>query len=79
MVKITFFTVHGNIAGFLMKGHAGAGAYGSDPVCAAVSSAAYMAANTITDIIGIPCDASVSDGYFHFQVICHARKNAAPC
>ncbi len=51
-----------------MKGHAGAGAYGSDPVCAAVSSAAYMAANTITDVIGIPCSVTVSGGYFRFQV-----------
>lgn len=68
MVKITFFTAQGNIAGFLMKGHAGAGAYGSDPVCAAVSSAAYMAANTITDVIGIPCSVTVSGGYFRFQV-----------
>lgn len=68
MVKITFLTAQGHIAGFLMKGHAGAGAYGSDPVCAAVSSAAYMAANTVTDVLGIPCGVSVSDGYFLFQV-----------
>ena len=35
---------------------------GSDVVCAAVSSAAFMAANTITDIIGVNADASAQDG-----------------
>ena len=35
---------------------------GSDVVCAAVSSAAFMAANTITDIIGANAEASAQDG-----------------
>lgn len=37
-------------------------------VCAAVSSAAYMAANTITEIIGDKAEAKVSDGKMHFAV-----------
>lgn len=35
-------------------------------VCAAVSSAAYMAANTITEIIGDKANATVSDGEMLF-------------
>ena len=35
-------------------------------VCAAVSSAAYMAANTITEIIGDKADSKVSDGEMLF-------------
>ncbi len=35
---------------------------GSDVVCAAVSSAAYMAVNTVTEIIGADADASAGDG-----------------
>ena len=37
-------------------------------VCAAVSSAAYMTANTITEIIGDKADAKVSDGKMYFAV-----------
>ncbi len=32
-------------------------------VCSAVSSAAYMAVNTITDVIGDTLDIAVEDGY----------------
>ncbi|MBQ3547119.1 MAG: ribosomal-processing cysteine protease Prp [Clostridia bacterium] len=38
-------------------------------VCAAVSSAAYMTANTITEIIGDNADARVSDGEMYFKVL----------
>lgn len=62
MVKVTFFTGRGGLTGFDMRGHAGAGSFGGDTVCAAVSSAAYMAANTLTDIIGVPCKVTVGDG-----------------
>ncbi len=37
-------------------------------VCSAVSSAAYMAANTITEIIGDKADARVTDGEMYFAV-----------
>ena len=37
-------------------------------VCAAVSSAAYMTANTITEIAGDKADAKVSDGKMFFAV-----------
>ena len=37
-------------------------------VCAAVSSAAYMTANTITEIVGDKADAKVSDGEMYFAV-----------
>ena len=47
--------------GFTVEGHTGAS--GRSVVCAAVSSACYMAANTITEIIGARADVSVADGY----------------
>lgn len=56
------------MAGFDMRGHAQAGSYGSDTVCAAVSSAAYLAANTLTDVIGVPCKVTVSDGAMRLVV-----------
>ncbi len=39
---------------------------GSDVVCAAVSSAAYMAANTVTEVIGIDAEAEVGEAKMRF-------------
>ena len=52
MIKIEIFG-SSPVLGFEIKGHAGYGEVGTDIVCSAVSSAAYMTANTITDIIGV--------------------------
>lgn len=48
---------------FKINGHSGSAESGQDIVCAAVSSAAYMAVNTITEILGEKVEASVRDGY----------------
>lgn len=47
--------------GFTISGHADYDDYGSDIVCAAISSASLMAANTVTDIIGIDAYAFADD------------------
>ena len=62
MISVTFFKKRDDILGFEFSGHAMAGEYGTDIVCAAVSSAAYMTANTITDIIGAKADINVGEG-----------------
>ena len=41
---------------------------GYDIVCAAVSSACYMAANTVTEIIGAEADAAATDGYMRLDI-----------
>ena len=48
---------------FTIEGHSGSAEAGQDIICAAVSSAAYMAVNTITEILGQDVDAGVSAGY----------------
>ena len=64
MIKVSFFAEHGALIGFEIKGHSGyAESDEDDIVCAAVSSAAYMAVNTITDIICSEADIKVEDGY----------------
>ena len=50
------------LSGFLVEGHAGAGAQGTDMVCAAGSSAVYFAANTITDVLRLPAQTAVEEG-----------------
>jgi len=71
MIRVRFHTANDAILGFTLSGHAGAGNHGQDIVCAAVSSAAYMTANTITEIIGAPADIAVDDGYMKLLVTDH--------
>ena len=52
MVKASF-CIRENSASFTIKGHSGFSEEGSDIVCAAVSSAAIMSVNTITEILGV--------------------------
>ena len=64
MIDARFFTTGGELCGFEIKGHSGYAPQGEDIVCAAVSSAAYMAANTITEVSGAEADIISEDGYF---------------
>ena len=68
MIRVRFHTAKDTILGFTLDGHAGAGVRGEDIVCAAVSSAAYMTANTVTEIIGATADITVDDGYMSVKV-----------
>lgn len=53
---------------FTIQGHSGSAESGRDVICAAVSSAAYMAANTVTEILGCEIDADVRDGYMKISL-----------
>ena len=45
----------------VLEGHAGYAPKGSDIVCAAVSSAAYLTANTVTEVIGAKPELTVDE------------------
>jgi len=63
MTSAVFFKKQGLISGFRISGHTdNAGTVDARLVCSAVSSAAYMAANTITEVIGDTPQIKVSDG-----------------
>ena len=68
MIKIDFFFSDKAIEGFRISGHSGSGEEGSDIICSTVSSAAYMAANTITEIVKCKAEVDVSDGFMSFRV-----------
>ena len=64
------------VVSFELSGHSGAGEEGTDIVCSAVSSAVYMAANTIIEIMKLSPKAEVRDGYLKFTMnIDDARKS----
>ncbi len=68
MIKVEFFG-KSPVTGFEIKGHSGYAQHGEDIVCAAVSSAAYMTVNTITDVIGVsPLELFESDGVMKLEL-----------
>ena len=77
MINAEFFiTKDGEIIGFHISGHSGMAESGHDVICAFVSSAAYMAANTITDIIHAHATAEDDDGDMFVMV---EKKDAVSC
>ncbi len=63
MINVKFYHTSKNVpCGFMIEGHSGHGVHGYDIVCSAVSSAAYMTANTILEILRIDAAADVHDG-----------------
>lgn len=67
MIKVEFFGTSPNL-GFCISGHSGYAEEGFDIICATVSSAAYMTANTITDVIGAAPELKVKDGYMYLKL-----------
>ncbi len=75
MTHISFYRDGEVLCGFSVHGHSTENCDDTEGkiVCSAVSSAVYMTANTITDVVGIPCDLDVSDGEFTLRL----QKNDA--
>ncbi|MBO5420735.1 MAG: ribosomal-processing cysteine protease Prp [Clostridia bacterium] len=69
MIKARFFTEDNLICGYEISGHSGSAEAGQDIICAFVSSAAYMAANTLSEIVGAEIEAEVADGYMNIRVV----------
>ena len=72
MIMINFSQCDGLLTGFECKGHSNSAPNGEDIICAFVSSACYMAANTITDIIKLDADTAATNGYMRVEI------NASP-
>ena len=76
MTTAKFLFSDDTIVSFELSGHSGAGDFGTDIVCSAVSSAVYMAANTIIEIMKLSPEAEVRDGYLKFTMtVDDARKS----
>ncbi len=70
MTKVTFYFEDELLIGFHITGHSSKDAFDDEGriVCSAVSSAAYMAANTITEIVGAKADIRVSEAEMVLKV-----------
>lgn len=78
MIQVRFLQQpNGVLLGFEILGHSGYGESGTDILCAAVSSAAYLTANTITEVLRAEvADVSVSDARMTLRV---SEKSASSC
>ena len=77
MISVRFFTTDSReLLGFSLSGHAGYGKAGEDIVCAAVSSAAYLTVNTVTEILHADAQVSAEDGEMYVRV---SRSSIADC
>ena len=68
MTKVVFYEKDEKLIGFLIKDHSGYEEEGYDIVCASVSSAAYLTANTLTEIVGAKADIDLREAYFSFML-----------
>lgn len=81
MISVAFLTPpEGGVLGFSMEGHAEYGEAGEDIVCAAVSSAAYLVVNTLTDVRHVPpLSLRVDEGQMFFRMSRKTSPFAGTC
>ena len=73
MIEVEFEKRHGFITGFEAKGHSMTAPKGEDILCAFVSSACLMAANTVTEVVKAKASAKAEDGYLKLSIKDDAR------
>ena len=69
MIRVAFLKRGKQLCGFEIQGHAGYAEQGRDIVCAAVSSAAYLTANTLTEVCGCRADVQETEGRLSVKVL----------
>ena len=79
MTRVKFLSNRESLSGFEIIGHSSDDCddFEGKIVCAAVSSAAYMTANTITEIIGDECDIDIDDAKMRVSVKNPSQKTIA--
>ena len=70
MTGVKFLADESRIIGFEISGHSSENCDDTEGkiVCSAISSAAYLTANTISEIIGDEIEAQVEDAYMRIEV-----------
>lgn len=68
MIEVEFFRSGNLFTGFTTKGHSLTAPSGQDVLCAFVSSACLMAANTVTDVLNLSAEAEAESGYLKLAI-----------
>ena len=74
MVRVTVFEERGTPVGFELTGHADAGAYGEDIVCAGISAITETALLGITDVLKLDAAWTRQEGHLR----CELSRETAP-
>ena len=77
MITVTFFKSADYFKGFKVSGHADFNTSGPDIVCAGVSSAAIMTANTITEVLHTDAEVTDSDGFINLNLSSNEATEAS--
>ena len=79
MTSVKFLSKNESLYGFEILGHSSSDCNDSEGkiVCAAVSSAAYLTANTIIEIVGDKCDVEVDDAKMFVKAIAPSKETIA--
>ncbi len=64
MTKISIYKKGNHIVKYTVEGHTGYSDFGTDIVCAAVSTTATHTLNGLTDVLDIPVGYEVDEAYF---------------
>ena len=77
MTCVKFLSKNESFYGFEIKGHSSVDCddFEGKIVCSAVSSAAYMTANTITEIIGDECQIDLDDALMRVKVVSPSQQS----
>lgn len=76
MITVRIFDKAGILSGFEVTGHSGSAPSGEDIVCAAVSSAAYMTANTVTEVLGLEAEVLTGEALMRLKITDSRVKEA---
>lgn len=68
MIRVCIKSESGRLTGFEVSGHSMRSSHGQDIVCAAVSSACYLVANTVTEVMGLTARIGVDDGFMQMYL-----------
>ena len=74
MVRVTVFEERGTPVGFELTGHADAGAYGEDIVCAGITAITETALLGITDVLKLDAAWTRQEGHLR----CELNRETAP-
>lgn len=74
MIEVEFYSGINGLCGFMVTGHSMQSDDGEDIICAFVSSACLMAANTITDVVGLDADAQSESGRMKLMILENAAR-----
>ncbi|MBP3706531.1 MAG: ribosomal-processing cysteine protease Prp [Clostridia bacterium] len=77
MTEVKFFADELSVTGFEISGHSSENCEDLEGkiVCSAISSAAYMAANTIIEIVRDKAQTDVDDAYMRVKVISPSKTS----